>query len=69
MLIFAIAFITAALVFYTMGVWAEHKKKVLTWPHVILFGLGLVCDATGTEFMRRIAHGVARKSWTRSGAT
>ncbi|PMD05210.1 HsmA family protein [Brevibacterium paucivorans] len=55
MLIFAIAFITAALVFYTMGVWAEHKKKVLTWPHVILFGLGLVCDATGTEFMRRIA--------------
>ena len=55
MLIFAIAFITAALVFYTMGGWAEHKKKVLTWPHVALFGLGLVCDATGTEFMRRIA--------------
>lgn len=42
MLFFAIAFITAALVFYTMGVWAEHKKKVLTWSHVALFGLGLV---------------------------
>lgn len=51
----AIIFITLALVFYTIGVWAEHLRKSLTWTHVVLFGLGLVCDATGTEFMRRIA--------------
>lgn len=55
MLIFAIVFITAALIFYTSGVWAERIHKTLTWPHVALFGIGLVCDATGTEFMRRIA--------------
>ncbi|QCP05056.1 MULTISPECIES: HsmA family protein [Brevibacterium] len=51
----AIVFITAALLFYTAGVWAEHLKKELRWSHVVLFGLGLVCDVTGTELMRRIA--------------
>lgn len=55
MLVFAIAFISAALVFYTIGVWAEHLKKSLTWTHVSFFALGLACDITGTEFMRRIA--------------
>lgn len=51
----AIIFITLALIFYTVGVWAEHLRRNLTWTHVVFFGFGLVCDATGTEFMRRIA--------------
>lgn len=51
----AIIFITLALIFYTVGVWAEHLRKDLTWTHVVFFGFGLVCDATGTEIMRRIA--------------
>ena len=55
MLILAIVLISLALVFYTIGVWAERLKKTLTWPHVALFGLGLLFDASGTEVMRRIA--------------
>lgn len=54
MLIFAIVFITAALIFYTTGVWMERLQKTLKWSHVVLFGLGLVCDATGTWFMSQI---------------
>lgn len=55
MLILAIVLISLALVFYTIGVWAERLKKTLTWPHVALFGMGLLFDASGTEVMRRIA--------------
>lgn len=51
----AIIFITLALIFYTIGVWAEHLRRSLTWTHVVFFGLGLAADATGTEIMRRIA--------------
>ncbi len=55
MLIPAIILITAALVFYTIGVWAEHLQKVLKWWHAGLFGLGLICDASGTYLMSQIA--------------
>lgn len=55
MLIPAIILITAALVFYTIGVWAEHLQKVLKWWHAVLFGLGLICDASGTFLMSKIA--------------
>lgn len=51
----AIILITAALLLYTAGVWAEHLRKELRWSHVVLFGLGLVCDTTGTELMRQVA--------------
>lgn len=55
MLIPAIVLITLALVFYTIGVWAEHVQKVLKRWHVALFGLGLLCDASGTFLMSKIA--------------
>ena len=55
MLIPAIILITAALVFYTIGVWAEHLQKVLKWWHAGLFALGLICDASGTYLMSKIA--------------
>ena len=51
----AITFITMALVFYTVGVFAEKKHgKLLPW-HVVVFWLGLICDTTGTTLMSKIA--------------
>ncbi|MGL4450552.1 MAG: HsmA family protein [Sarcina sp.] len=55
LLIPAIIFITAALVFYTIGVWGENRAKVLKKKHVIIFWCGLVCDTLGTFTMSRIA--------------
>ncbi len=48
---YSIIFITAALIFYTAGVWSEHyKKRLLLW-HVIFFWLGVTTDAIGTGLM------------------
>ncbi|MGL4761007.1 MAG: HsmA family protein [Sarcina sp.] len=55
LLIPAIIFITAALVFYTIGVWGENRAKVLKKKHVVIFWIGLVCDTLGTFTMSRIA--------------
>ncbi|MDS1269796.1 HsmA family protein [Lipingzhangella sp. LS1_29] len=55
MLAAAIVIITAALVFYTAGVWSERLQRTLRWWHAGAFGLGLACDATGTFLMSRIA--------------
>lgn len=49
--------ITFALVFYTIGVFAERHAKVLKKPHVVFFWLGLACDSTGTALMSRMAAG------------
>jgi uncharacterized repeat protein (TIGR03987 family) len=55
MLIYAIIFITLALVFYTLGVWSEKLQGTLKPWHLGLFLLGLVCDTTGTLLMESIA--------------
>jgi len=55
MLIYAIIFITLALVFYTIGVWSEKLQGTLKPWHLGLFLLGLVCDTTGTLLMENIA--------------
>jgi uncharacterized repeat protein (TIGR03987 family) len=55
MLLPAIILITAALVFYTIGVWSERIQRVLKPWHVVFFGLGLAADAGGTFLMTRIA--------------
>ena len=55
MLLPAIILITSALVFYSIGVWSEHIQRVLKWWHAGFFALGLLCDATGTFLMSRIA--------------
>jgi len=55
MLIYAIIFITLALVFYTIGVWSEKLQGTLKPWHLGLFLLGLVCDTTGTLLMESIA--------------
>ncbi|WP_433360117.1 HsmA family protein [Streptosporangium sp. CA-115845] len=55
MLPLAIVIITLALLFYTVGVWAERLRRSLKWWHAGAFLLGLICDATGTFLMSLIA--------------
>ena len=43
--------ITAALVFYTIGVWSERIQGRLKPWHLAFFWLGLVCDTVGTGMM------------------
>ena len=51
----AVIAITLALIFYTIGVWSEHRAKVL-WPvHLAFFWLGLIMDTAGTYMMSQIA--------------
>lgn len=54
-LLLAIITITFALIFYTVGVWAERKSNTLKKWHVIIFWLGLICDTTGTLIMEIIS--------------
>ena len=54
-LVSAIVLITAALAFYTTGVWSERRGGRLRWRHVALFGAGLALDASGTVLMTLIA--------------
>lgn len=55
MLLPAIVLITLALVFYTIGVWAERAQRVLKPWHTVFFGLGIAADASGTFLMSLIA--------------
>ena len=43
--------ITAALVFYSIGVWSERLAGELKPWHLIFFVLGLICDTVGTGMM------------------
>lgn len=54
-LIGAIIAITLALIFYTIGVWSEHRKRELRVSHVVFFWLGLLMDMTGTTLMGELA--------------
>ncbi len=56
MLPVAIILISAALIFYTLGVWAERKSGVLRPWHAASFVLGLIFDASGTYIMTLIAN-------------
>ena len=53
--------ITLALVFYTLGVWAERIKRYLMPWHLAAFWLGLAFDTAGTCAMERIGGGI---DWT-----
>ena len=59
LLIKAVIAITAALVFYTIGVWSEHRAKWLKPAHLAFFWLGFIMDTTGTYLMSRISGGGA----------
>jgi uncharacterized repeat protein (TIGR03987 family) len=55
MLISAIVLINAALVFYSIGVWAERIRRRLHWWHAGFFALGFACDLSGTLLMTALA--------------
>lgn len=57
MLVNAMVMITLALVFYTLGVWAEKIQGTLKGWHLIVFWLGLLCDSLGTKLMGDISGG------------
>lgn len=54
-LVIASTAITAALVFYTIGVFGERRSGTLSRVHLGFFWGGLICDATGTTLMSGIA--------------
>ena len=55
LLILSTIAISAALVFYTWGVFGERRSGTLTWKYVTLFWIGLACDTTGTLMMNSMA--------------
>jgi uncharacterized repeat protein (TIGR03987 family) len=67
MLGLAIVFITLALIFYTIGVWAEKLKGILKPGHVIIFWIGFLCDTLGTTFMGNIARASAEVQTVQNG--
>ena len=50
--------ITAALVFYSIGVWSERFAGELKKWHLIFFVLGLIADTWGTGLMIEMAGGI-----------
>ena len=56
MLIYAIIFISLALVFYSVGVWSEKVQGNLKKWHLITFWIGLIFDTLGTTLMSEIAN-------------
>ena len=60
--------ITLALVFYTIGVFAERRAGTLRPQHLAFFYLGLACDATGTSFMSLLAQGGVSTAHAVTGA-
>jgi len=50
--------ITAALVFYSIGVWAERISGHLKWWHFVFFVFGLTCDTVGTGMMFQYVGGM-----------
>lgn len=51
----AIMTISAALIFYTIGVFWERKSNNLTKNHIVIFWIGLLFDTIGTTIMSSIA--------------
>jgi len=49
--------ITLALVFYSVGVWAERLARFLNPWHVAAFWTGFLFDVSGTWAMHRMAKG------------
>jgi uncharacterized repeat protein (TIGR03987 family) len=51
LLIFSSVTITLALVFYSLGIWAERISRYLKTWHVVMFWVGFTFDVTGTTAM------------------
>ena len=57
LLISSFTLITLALLFYSLGVWAERIDRSLKPWHVVAFWTGLVFDISGTLAMHALAEG------------
>ena len=57
MLILSVILITAALIFYSLGVWAERLARYLKPWHVVTFWIGFTFDVSGTVVMHLISEG------------
>lgn len=55
---FSTIIISLALVFYSIGVWAERIAGRLKVWHLVFFWIGLVCDTWGTGLMLEMAGGL-----------
>jgi len=55
--IFSTILITLALVFYSLGIWAERIVKYLKKWHVVVFWTGFAFDVSGTFLMHLMADG------------
>lgn len=53
----AIVSMTLALIFYSLGTWAERIQKMLKLWHIVCFCLGLTADSFGTAVMADVAGG------------
>ena len=53
----AIVSMTLALIFYSIGTWAERIQGTLKLWHIAFFVLGLFADSFGTAVMTEIAGG------------
>jgi len=51
--------ITIALIFYSIGVWAERILGRLKWWHLVFFILGLTFDTWGTGMMFEFVGGMS----------
>jgi len=57
LVVFSSTTITLALVFYSIGIWAERISLYLKGWHVFAFWLGFAFDVTGTLGMQKISEG------------
>ena len=55
LLTLSIILISLALVFYSLGVWAERISRYLKLWHVIAFWIGFLFDVSGTSAMHILA--------------
>ncbi|HWR99069.1 MAG TPA: HsmA family protein [Prolixibacteraceae bacterium] len=55
MLILSTSLITLALIFYSLGVWAERMARYLKGWHVGAFWIGFVFDVAGTLAMGKLS--------------
>ncbi len=65
----AVTAITLALIFYTIGVWSEHRARVLKPVHLVFFWLGLCMDTAGTAMMTKLADGTGGGLMSAHGIT
>lgn len=56
-MIISAVLITLALIFYSLGVWAERLARYLKPWHVVAFWTGFVFDVSGTLAMHQLAKG------------